>query len=95
MSLLDDDQMKTLGFDIAISLQEDLFSGIKADEDASMTSPEYLMWMIKQITEYAAVMDADKIHRWIGYIQGVAIVTSLTSLDRERERVVILRKNLR
>lgn len=92
MSLLDDMEMKELAFDIAMSLLDDLLNGVMPDENASVASAEYLAWMATKITENSAVMDVDKAHRWIGYIQGVAIVTSLTNLDTERERVSNLRE---
>lgn len=94
MSLLNDEQQRELGFDIAISILEDFLIDFYSDEFAVITSPEYLKWMAEQITERSAIWDADKMHRWIGYIQGVAIALSFTSLDIEKERVSNLRENL-
>lgn len=94
MSFFNEEQMKELAFDIALSLSEELFANIKPDQLANIASPEYLAWMATEIFTHSAVLDADKMHRWIGYIQGVAIVTGLTSLDRERERVRKLREKI-
>ena len=94
MSILNDDESRELGFDIAMSLLQELFLDVKPDECANISSSEYLAWMATEISCHAATMDADKMHRWIGYIQGVAIVTSLTNLDQERERVALLRRNI-
>lgn len=44
----------------------------------------HLKWMCQQIIERVNEMSATKLHRWIGYIQGVMVVRGFTTVLQER-----------
>lgn len=94
MTLLNDEQQRELGFNIAMSILKDFLESYEPDKQANILSPKYLTWMATEITQNAAVMDADKMHRWIGFIQGVAMAINLTNLDTEMDRVRNLKQNI-
>ncbi len=55
-----------------------------ADEDCST---KHLLWMAGQVRDNynSENWSATKLHRWIGYIQGVMVQRKLTTVQRERD----------
>lgn len=55
----------------------------------SDTSVRHLIWMCQQIVEHTGYVPNEwsvtKLHRWIGYIQGVMVARGFTTVLRERE----------
>ena len=52
------------------------------------TSVHHLIWMCKQIIEHTGYVPKEwsitKLHRWIGYIQGVMTARAFTTVEQER-----------
>lgn len=75
---------------IAESIESDLkrlFPYAEANVNADIGSPAYWLWMCQQIADNWHEWDDGKLHRWVGYLQGMLNATGVTSLDEERERV--------
>lgn len=58
------------------------------DTKESKTSVRHLIYMCDQIIQHAGYVPKEwsvtKLHRWIGYIQGVMTTRGLTTVERER-----------
>lgn len=60
------------------------------DEDmSSKTSVRHLIWMCDQIVAHAGYVPDEwsvtKLHRWLGYIQGVMVSRGFTTVEEQRE----------
>ena len=42
---------------------------------------EHLFWMCDKIVEHAEVGPANKLHRWIGFVQGAMLANRILDLD--------------
>ena len=43
------------------------------------TSPNHLIWMLDEMSN----MDGTKVHRWLGYMQGILISQGITTVKAE------------
>lgn len=64
-----------------------LFPTAEADYESHIVTPNYWLWAAQQIKENHTIWDVAKLHRWIGWIQGMLNGCGITSLDEERDRV--------
>lgn len=71
-------------------LRESLWEHKSTDTEPaeSNTSVYHLIWMCKQIIEHTGYVPKEwsitKLHRWIGYIQGVMIARGWTTVEQQR-----------
>lgn len=64
---------------------EDLLGNIASDDGQSedKTSNRHLCWMLQRISK---MKNTDpKLHRWLGFVQGVMAVRGLIDVDEERD----------
>lgn len=80
-------KQRQLAYDIADSIRQDICTNMVPIKNESPDSPNYLAWMCDKITQHARDWDIDKLHRWVGYIQGVCVANGYSTLERERDRV--------
>lgn len=50
------------------------------------TSADHLRWMAREILNNIRTMPADKMGRWVGFIQGVMAANGVLDVDAERDR---------
>lgn len=50
------------------------------------TSSTHLVWMCEEILRNIRTMPADKIGRWVGFVQGVMAAHDVLDVDAERDR---------
>jgi hypothetical protein len=51
------------------------------------TSPLWLLWMCERIGKHYEDWPVTKLHRWVGYIQGVMVANGMSSVDLEKQTV--------
>lgn len=51
---------------------------------------KHACWMVSELSSHPEWED-DKTSRWIGYIQAMAIMHNLSTLEKERHRVNVLK----
>ena len=54
--------------------------------------PSYLMWMCETVIAKKDEWVATRLHRWIGYIQAGLLLSGITGLEHEKDRVRDLKK---
>lgn len=82
----------------AIEISNDLqrtFPNISADRECPIVSISYLLWAIEQVQENWEVWEIDKLHRWIGWVQGVLNACDLTKLDAEHDRIRRIKNDIK
>lgn len=57
------------------------------DPGMRTVSQEHLLWMADQIYENSDTWPATKLHRWVGFMQGVMVAYALTTIDKESSTV--------
>lgn len=83
---------RTMAIQYASILKERLWQHRNTEFDTeppeSNVSVHHLIWMCDQVITRAGYvpkeMSATKLHRWIGYIQGVMVARGFTTVERER-----------
>jgi len=59
---------------------------------AKETSPAFLLGMCREIEAHYLTWPVDKLHRWIGYIQGVLVATGYSTVKAERGMIRLVRR---
>jgi hypothetical protein len=54
--------------------------GLRSDEEAQFYTPAYLKWALAQICSFAGFWGEDKLHRWLGWCQGISNCLELTTV---------------
>jgi hypothetical protein len=77
---------------------EEKLREIREEEVIDKVSVRHLRWMCGQIIEHTGYVPQEwsvtKLHRWIGYIQGVMVAKGYTTVDKEREDYREMKKEL-
>ncbi len=63
-------------------------------EKTPFNSIPYLLWALTQIYTFSDQWDEDKLHRWLGWCQGISNYKGLTTLDEERDRIRTLKEEI-
>jgi hypothetical protein len=60
---------------------------VVANKNAPFNSVKYLKWACDEIVCNADAWEEDKLHRWIGWVQGVSNCLGVTTVEEERNRI--------
>lgn len=58
--------------------------------DIENANRSHLIWMCNEIIKNQNKWNERKLHRWVGYIQGVLVVNQITTVDVQRELVTLV-----
>lgn len=84
-------QARIIAVQYASLLKERLWEFRATDTEPfdSNTGVRHLIWMCEQVVEHTGYVPREwsitKLHRWIGYIQGVMTARGFTTVERERQ----------
>lgn len=93
--------------DLAVKLTEGILVDLKADYEERGNEgvwwadnnplpeelrPSHAMWMCNMILANKETWGSTRMHRWVGFIQAVLILSGVTGLEWEKNRVRELKK---
>jgi len=61
---------------------------------APFNSIPYLLWALTQIYTFSNQWDEDKLHRWLGWCQGISNYRGLTTVNEERDRIRAIKEEI-
>jgi hypothetical protein len=62
----------------------DIFRNVKPESmPEDPTNPKHILWMLNEI--HKGEMETTKLHRWLGYVQGVMVCQGHINVQEERE----------